>query len=291
MTTQTYCNMNTSLVPQLTQSFDIRPLTAATDTVSVDLSGAVIDVSGGTVEVTNFPAIQTVTGTVAVSSQPHLSYLTDNVAVATMPAITGTVAVSSQPHLSYLTDNVAVATMPAITGTVAVSSQPHLSYLNDNVAVATMPAITGSVSISNFPSVQDISGTVSIGTALPTGNNIIGKVITFESPSSVISLTGVDTTGQTIKNSAGSLFNITVFNDGNATSYVKLYDVAVPTASDTPVMTFPVIHDVALNTISIHNVQFSTAIGVRATANYIANDTTAPNGTTSITAFFNGLLP
>ena len=229
----------------------------------------------GTVAVSNFPATQAVSGTVAVSSQPHLSYLTDNVAVATMPSITGTVAVSSQPYLSYLTDNVAVATMPSITGTVAVSSQPYLSYLTDNVAVATMPSITGTVAVSTIGS----------------GNNVIGKVLTFENPSSAISLTGLGNVGQTIKASAGSLFNITVFNDGNAISYVKLYDVAVPTAGDTPVMTFPVLHDSPINTISIHNYQFSTAIGVRATANYIANDTTAPNGTTSITAFFNGLSP
>jgi len=44
--TQQYCNMNTSLVPQLTQSVDIRPLTSATDTVSVG----------------NFPAEQLVAG-------------------------------------------------------------------------------------------------------------------------------------------------------------------------------------------------------------------------------------
>ena len=280
--TQTFCHMVTTLSSSLTQNVNIRNLVATRDSVTVDLSGAVIDVSGGTVEVTNFPAVQAVSGTVAVSSQPHLSYLTDNVAVATMPAITGTVAVSSQPHLSYLTDNVAVATMPAITGTVAVSSQPHLSYLTDNIAVTTMPHL------SKTTDSVDISGqTVVLG----SGNNVIGKVLTFENPSSVISLTNISTIGQTIKASAGSLFNITVFNDGNAVSYLKLYDVAVPTDLDTPVMTFPVLHDVALNTISIHNYQFSTAIGVRATANYVANDTTAPNGTTSITAFYNGVLP
>jgi hypothetical protein len=44
--TQQYCNMNTSLVPQLTQSVDIRPLTSATDSVSVG----------------NFPAQQLVAG-------------------------------------------------------------------------------------------------------------------------------------------------------------------------------------------------------------------------------------
>lgn len=59
MTDQTYCNMNTSLVPQLTQNVDIRALDGATDSVSI--SGA-IDISGGSVAVTNFPAQQVVAG-------------------------------------------------------------------------------------------------------------------------------------------------------------------------------------------------------------------------------------
>jgi hypothetical protein len=59
MTDQTYCNMNTSLVPQLTQNVDIRALDGATDSVSI--SGA-IDISGGSVAVTNFPAEQVVAG-------------------------------------------------------------------------------------------------------------------------------------------------------------------------------------------------------------------------------------
>ena len=249
---------------------------------------------------------------------PHLSYLTDNVAVATIPPITGTVAVSSQPHLSYLNDNVAVVTMPAITGTVAVSSQPHLSYLTDNIAVATQPALTfatdkadvtgSSVSISSGAITETNSGTISstlttlngkvtacntgavvISSALPNGTNTIGKVYTFENPSFIANLTNLGDTGQTIKSSAGSLFNLTCFNDGNAVAYIKIYNVAVPTASDTPIMTLPISHDVAINTISTHNFQFSTAIGVRATANYIANDTTSPAGTTSVVAFYNGI--
>ena len=56
---QTYCNMNTSLVPQLTQNLDIRPLDGATDSVSI--TGAV-DISGGAIEVSNFPAQQLVSG-------------------------------------------------------------------------------------------------------------------------------------------------------------------------------------------------------------------------------------
>ena len=135
------------------------------------------------------------------------------------------------------------------------------------------------------------SGSVVISSALPSGSNTIGNVYSYESPADVANLTGVSTGGQTIKNSAGSLMNLTFFNDGNAISYVKLYNVAMPTSADTPVMTFPVRHDSPIYTINTHNYQFTTAIGIRATANYIASDNNAPNGTTSAICFFNGVAP
>jgi hypothetical protein len=135
------------------------------------------------------------------------------------------------------------------------------------------------------------SGSVAISSALPAGSNTIGNVYSYESPAQVANLTGVSTGGQTIKNSAGSLMNVTLFNDGNAISYVKLYNVAVPTSTDIPVMTFPVLHDSPIYTINTHNFQFTTAIGIRATANYGAADNTAPNGTTSAVCFFNGVAP
>ena len=58
MVDQTYCNMNTSLVPQLTQNVDIRHLDSTTDSVSV---AGTVDLSGSVV-VSNFPAEQLVTG-------------------------------------------------------------------------------------------------------------------------------------------------------------------------------------------------------------------------------------
>jgi hypothetical protein len=58
MVNQTYCNMNTSLVPQLTQNVDIRHLDSTTDSVSV---AGTVDLSGSVV-VSNFPAEQLVTG-------------------------------------------------------------------------------------------------------------------------------------------------------------------------------------------------------------------------------------
>lgn len=61
MTTQTYMNMNTMLLAQLTHNVDIRPLTAATDSVNVDVSGVILPVQG-TVAVSNFPTLQLVSG-------------------------------------------------------------------------------------------------------------------------------------------------------------------------------------------------------------------------------------
>ena len=58
MVDQTYCNMNTSLVPQLTQNVDIRHLDSTTDSVAV---AGTVDLSGSVV-VSNFPAEQLVTG-------------------------------------------------------------------------------------------------------------------------------------------------------------------------------------------------------------------------------------
>jgi hypothetical protein len=61
MTTQTYMNMNTMLLAQLTRNVDIRPLTAATDSVNVDVSGVILPVQG-TVAVSNFPTLTLVGG-------------------------------------------------------------------------------------------------------------------------------------------------------------------------------------------------------------------------------------
>ena len=74
--TQTYFNMNTSLVPQLTQNFNIRHLTPETDSISVDLSGVTLEV-GTTINIGNFPALQNTYDASACS------LLTDAVAVLT----------------------------------------------------------------------------------------------------------------------------------------------------------------------------------------------------------------
>jgi hypothetical protein len=186
--------------------------------------------------------------------------------------------------------------------------------------VVNLPAIldiSGNVSVVNFPAVQDISGSVTIphlnkaldsvdisgqsvivphlnkaldsvdisGQTMIT-NRTTSSVTTFENPALVSNLTDLTILSQQIKASAGSLMNFAAFNSGNATSYVKIYDSSGATSSDIPVMTFPIHHDSNLTTINTHNFVFSTAIAVRATGGYAANDNTSPNGTTSIVAFY-----
>ncbi len=452
--TQTFCHMITTLSTSLTQNVNIRNLVSTRDSVTVDFSGAVIDVSGGTVEVTNFPAVQDVSGTVSVANFPAEQVVAgENSNFVFYPtAANNTVSIyadgtkgtdvaggwqyanlntagkinwycysSLTPETDYKvsqltsmytvinqqsTLGLGTAQNPWImiytrmdsgtnsgafyksrlffganahtdvlglkllyTGEDPVDIHPEItginriqllfiSALSDNKLLAdvqnesilagslqttnnTSPAnvfsftmqefgadwvktsvplpiefgkvkvdiagqavvVSGTVAtdisgqtvkVSSMPYLSKTTDSVDISgqtVVLGSSDNVIGKVLTYEIPSSVISLTGLGTTGQTIKASPGSLFNITVFNDGNAVAYVKLYNVAEPTSTDTPIMTFPVLHDSPINTISIHNYQFSTAIGVRATANFIAGDTTAPNGTTSMVAFFNGLTP
>mgnify|MGYP003646370627 CR=1 FL=1 len=154
--------------------------------------------------------------------------------------------------------------------------------------------LTQNLNIRNLTTARDAVVVDTSGSALSvdiSGQTIItnrntSSVTTFENPALVSNLTDLTTTSQQIKASAGSLMNIAAYNSGNATSYVKIYDSSTATSSDTPVMTFPIHHDTSLSTISTHNFAFSTAICVRATAGYAANDNTAPNGTTSLVAFY-----
>tara|TARA_R110000868_G_scaffold303652_2_gene564167 strand:+ start:2920 stop:3912 length:993 start_codon:yes stop_codon:yes gene_type:complete len=220
-----------------------------------------------------------------------------------------------------LTQNVNIRNLTTARDAVVVdTSGTALSVDVSGGLVVNFPAvqdISGSVSVLNFPAVQDISGSVTIphldktldsvdisgqsvivphlnktldsvdisGQTLIT-NRTTSSVTTFETPALASNLTDLTILSQQIKASPGSLMNITAYNSGNATSYVKIYDASGATSSDTPVMTFPIRHDTSLATISTHNFVFSTAIAVRATSGYAANDNTSPNGSTSIVAFY-----
>jgi hypothetical protein len=98
----------------------------------------------GTVEVSNLPAVQTITGTVVASN------FTSSVRIISMPNINGVVTVNS---------------MPPITGTVAISNFPTTS----TVYQGTDPwVVTGTVRLENLPEVEIKNDT---GNPIPISKN------------------------------------------------------------------------------------------------------------------------
>jgi hypothetical protein len=177
-----------------------------------------------------------------------------------------------------------------------------------------------SATITNFPSfpaVQAVSGTVSLtdpttvrvrdsngdpilttaGNLMVGINNIYtanplhtivdsGSVTATPPSASAISFVSASTTGQTIKASAGVLKGLYISSDGSTgTGYVKLYNVAVPTSADIPVLVVAVLHATS-QTIDTFSLGFSTAIGVRATDGSANNDNVVPTNNINVTGFY-----
>lgn len=177
-----------------------------------------------------------------------------------------------------------------------------------------------SATITNFPSfpaVQAVSGTVSLtnpttvrvadfygdpilttaGNLMVGINNIYtanplhtildsGAVTATPPSSSSISFVSASTTGQTIKASAGVLKGLYISSDGaSGTGYVKIYNVAVPTSADIPVLVVAVLHATS-QTIDTFSLGFSTAIGVRATDGSANNDNVVPTNNINVTGFY-----
>lgn len=160
--TQTYFNMNTSLVPQLTQNFNIRHLTPETDSVAVDLSGVTLEI-GTTVNVGNFPALQfTYDASACLLLTDAVSVLTDisNNALVLPPVLD-------------------------ISGSVFVTNFPTLQDTYDasaNVLLAEVVSVLTDISNNGLilPPVLDISGTVVVSRiidALPEGTNSLGSTV------------------------------------------------------------------------------------------------------------------
>jgi hypothetical protein len=110
----------------------------------------------GTVNVGNFPATQPVSGSVAVSNFPMVQpvsgslTVTGSVDVSNFPALQS-VSVTNFPASQAVTGAVSITNLPAtqpVSGTVNVGNLP-----------ATQP-VSGSVSVSNFPATQPVSGLV-----------------------------------------------------------------------------------------------------------------------------------
>jgi len=288
MTTQTYCNMNTSLVPQLTQSVDIRPLTSATDSVSIG----------------NFPANNqmTTTATRAVSflvlNTWYRVATVGNTSGAVWAEIGAIVDGESEPAIGRLFKCAYVPSSVAGEGTCY-----DVEY-NDN----TVSSITGTVSLG--------AGTESVGTVrirdaygdpiLTTAGNLMvginniytanplhtiidsGSVTFTEASASVVSLSTITNTHQDIKNSAGTLKSILITYDNaiaGIVAYVKLYDNLSPTGTSTPKIILPVVSGTTIQ-FDCHNLAFATGITIRNVDSF-GNSSSPPSGTLYATVLYN----
>jgi hypothetical protein len=114
--------------------------------------------------------------------------------------------------------------------------------------------------------------------------NIDTKMITLSNTASTKTLTQ---TGANWTTDYTTLQSLTLSNVGGLVfSYVKLYNKATaPDQNDTPVMTIPLNHE-TVQQVVCNSLLFNLGIGVRATNAFVANDNTAPSGTTYATAFY-----
>jgi len=224
----------------------------------------------------NFPATQAVTGTIS---------LTDPTSVRVRDAygdpITTTAgnlnvnlnAISTATALHTIVDS-GPATQ-AVTGTVSLTDPTSVRIRDAYGDPILTTAGNLMVGISN------------IYTANPLHTIVDSGSVTATPPSSsTITFLGASITGQTIKASAGVLKGLFINSNGiSLTGYVKIYNVAVPTSADTPVMVISVPFG-SSQTIDTFSLGLSTAIGVRATDGSANNDNVAPFNIINVTAFF-----
>ena len=88
-------------------------------------------------------------------------------------------------------------------------------------------------------------------------------------------------TGLAVKSSLGTLYSIHAHNVNAAARYLKVYDKAVPTASDEPMLTL-LLSPGANQFLFPKGVFFPTAIGIRATTGLADADTNAPSANETI---------
>ncbi len=83
-------------------------------------------------------------------------------------------------------------------------------------------------------------------------------------------------TAANIKSSSGQLTSYFLSNSGGSACYVKFYDKASATASDTPALTIYVPSAGAANLSGI-SWTFNSAISIRAVSGFADSDNTAPS--------------
>lgn len=161
------------------------------------------------------------------------------------------------------TPAVTISGTPAVTATI--SGTPAVTISGTPAVTATIsgtPAVTAT--ISGTPAVT-ISGTPAVTATPATGTAYALS-------------TAASTNTGFIKASAGSLFEMSVFNVTGATVYVKIYNKAsAPTlASDVPVFTIPVAAGAFSNFSFGHlGKRFSTGMAIAVTGAAAHTDTTA----------------
>jgi hypothetical protein len=153
--------------------------------------------------------------------------------------------------------------------------------VEDQQAIGFLTSIDGYSNSINTSTTSIASSNVSMESRL---TNMDTKMITLSNTASTKTLTQ---TGANWTTDYTTLQSLTLSNVGGLVfSYVKLYNKATaPDQNDTPVMTIPLNHE-TVQQVVCNSLLFNLGIGVRATNAFVANDNTAPSGTTYATAFY-----
>lgn len=138
-------------------------------------------------------------------------------------------------------------------------------------AIATTSVLRSSIPSEPIPAVQTHAVTVS-GTATVAGT---ATVLPSATALKYAVISAATTNAAVVKATAGSLYEIAVFNPTAAIVYVKLFDKAtipVP-GTDVPVFTFPVsVNGVATFEFGPLGKRFTAGIGIAITAGPLATD-------------------
>ncbi|WP_437741770.1 hypothetical protein WME73_41315 [Sorangium sp. So ce302] len=128
---------------------------------------------------------------------------------------------------------------------------------------------------------------VSLVGSLPAGTNTIGAVNVKPATSGGLSIyrnTGLSTTGQNVKGSAGQVFGWHLANWSSTDAFVKLYNTAgAPTVgTTTPALTLMVPAGQVVSAEHTNGIAFTTGIGIGATATPADNNTSQPGPNTIV---------
>lgn len=156
---------------------------------------------------------------------------------------------------------------------VTVTNLPSTQPVSGSVAVNNLPStqpVSGTVGVNNFPATQPVSGTVTTNPNLPVVSATSSALTAFRN-------VAVTNTAVAVKTTAGRVHQYHFGNPNTAVTYVHLYNVAaasVTVGTTTPVETFMVAANAALDGYWVNSLVFSTAISVAVSTSATAS--TAP---------------